>query len=174
MELVVYEFAARESQTDCSLELVYEDRLKSRNTVQLPGGETLHYILKSGTSLKDGDKLLAHDAHKAKKIIAIIAAPEKLIEARALKDLDFIRAVYHLGNRHVQTEIKHDENGWILLLQPDPVLEGMLRHLQCQVKEVFAPFQPEGGAYEGEHRHHHGHSHAHDTGSDAKIHSFSS
>ena len=132
-------------------------------------------VVERGGAMAEGlVELLAHDAHKAKKIIAIIAAPEKLIEARALKDLDFIRAVYHLGNRHVQTEIKHDENGWILLLQPDPVLEGMLRHLQCQVKEVFAPFQPEGGAYEGEHRHHHGHSHAHDTGSDAKIHSFSS
>jgi hypothetical protein len=39
------------------------------------------------------------------------------------------------------------------LIERDPVLEAMLRGLGLHVEHIDAPFDPEGGAYHGEHHH---------------------
>jgi urease accessory protein len=54
-----------------------------------------------------------------------------------------IRAAYHLGNRHVPVQLGEE----FLRFQPDHVLAEMLVGLGCDVSEVEAPFDPEGGAY---------------------------
>ncbi len=73
-----------------------------------------------------------------------------------------MRAAYHLGNRHVQIELKPDH----LKIEPDHVLADMLRAMHLIVNEVEEGFEPEGGAYAAgghghEHRHDHGHAHDH-------------
>ncbi len=61
--------------------------------------------------------------------------------------------MYHLANRHVPAQLAVDH----ALIERDPVLEAMLRGLGARVEHIDAPFDPEGGAYHGEH--HHGPSH---------------
>jgi urease accessory protein len=84
--------------------------------------------------------------------------------------LDLLRAAYHLGNRHVQLDVRADR----LLLEPDHVLVEMLRGNHLVVTEAQAAFEPEGGAYataghghahhahDHDHDHDHGHGHDHD------------
>jgi urease accessory protein len=68
-----------------------------------------------------------------------------------------IRAAYHLGNRHVQIELKPDH----LKIEPDHVLADMLRAMHLIVNTVTEPFEPEAGAYaSGGHAHGSSHDHA--------------
>ena len=81
---------------------------------------------------------------------------------RGRKPAELIRLAWHLGNRHLETEIGAK---W-LRIRRDHVIAAMLRGLGARVAEIEAPFQPEGGAYahgaaapdHGGHEHH-GHSH---------------
>jgi urease accessory protein len=129
-----------------TLVLTYEARRKSRQHLRLASGEELAYTLPPGTSLRHGDKLLAADGN-SRRVVEIVAAEESLLEVRANDALQFGRAAYHLGNRHVQVEISADAGGHYLRLQPDHVLGDMLRRQGCRVSAVKALFQPEGGAY---------------------------
>ena len=54
-----------------------------------------------------------------------------------------------------------------MLIRPDHVIAEMVRRLGGEVREVEAPFTPEGGAYargheHAHHDHHHDGAHAHD------------
>jgi urease accessory protein len=79
-----------------------------------------------------------------------------------------MRVAWHLGNRHLPTELSPKA----LRIRRDPVIEDMARGLGARVVPVEAPFNPEGGAYVkaepshahgSEHHHHHGgHEHGHD------------
>jgi urease accessory protein len=62
--------------------------------------------------------------------------------------LDFLRAAYHLGNRHIALEVTET----YLRLSPDSVLEDMVLQMGLTVTKEIQPFQPEAGAY-----HHHDH-----------------
>jgi urease accessory protein len=59
------------------------------------------------------------------------------------------QVAYHLGNRHVPVQVGE---GW-LRIAADHVLEQMLRGLGAIVMALEAPFEPEAGAYGGQHRH---------------------
>ena len=141
--------AAGESPASDRLVLPYDARRKSRQRVLLASGEELGYILPAGTVLRGGDRLLATDG----RIVEIEAAAEELLEARAGNVLQLLRAAYHLGNRHVPVQLGEE----CLRFQPDHVLAAMLVGLGCDVSEVEAPFDPEGGAYgAAAHAHTHG------------------
>jgi urease accessory protein len=72
--------------------------------------------------------------------------------ARTDDALLLARAAYHLGNRHVALQIGP---GWLRYLH-DRVLDGMVRELGLTVAGEQAPFEPEAGAYGGDH---HGRAH---------------
>jgi len=140
-----------------TLALPYEVRCRRRqHGLRLPSGEEFGYHLPPGARLRNGDKLVATDGVR-ERVVAIVAAREDLLEVRAGDALQLARAAYHLGNRHVALEVDSDDKGPFLRMQPDHVLEDMLLGLGCLVQSLTAPFQPEGGAYEG-----HGHSHVAD------------
>jgi urease accessory protein len=93
----------------------------------------------------------------------VIAAPQKILRVTACPQhgstFDLIRAAYHLGNRHVQIELKSDH----LKIEPDHVLADMLRAMHLIVTETSEGFEPEAGAYAaGGHHHSHSHDHDHD------------
>ena len=67
--------------------------------------------------------------------------------------LALMRAIYHLANRHVAAQIATDH----VLIERDPVLEHMLAGLGATVQHIEAPFDPEAGAYDGQHAHGHVH-----------------
>ncbi len=146
-------FAEREATADDRLVLPYDARRKSRQRVILASGEEMGYVFQAGTVLRDGDRLLTGNG----LVIAVEAAPEPLLEVHAGDTCQLIRAAYHLGNRHVPVQLGEQ----YLRFQPDHVLGEMLLGLGCEVSEVEAPFDPEGGAY-GAHAHGDAHAGAHD------------
>jgi urease accessory protein len=138
------------------LTLTFEMRSRSRYRAVLESGDAVGVVLPRGTLLRGGDRVRASDG----RVVEIVAAPEALIEARFAGAADVVRAAYHLGNRHVPVQLG---DGWIRL-QPDHVLEAMLRGLGAAVVNLAAPFEPEAGAY--------AHGHQHGYASEARIHGF--
>lgn len=135
------------------LSLPFGQRSKSRLRARLEDGRELALLLPRGTVLLGGDLLQCEDG----SLIGVQAAPEPVSTATASDPLRFLRACYHLGNRHVALEIGLDR----LCYLRDHVLDEMCRSLGLTVIHEFAPFQPEGGAYGGGHHGHGPHDHGH-------------
>ncbi len=149
-----------------TLELDWDVRQKSRFDATDSQGRALGVFLPRGTLVRGGDMLVAEDG----SMIAVKAAPQPVLVVRTCAQhgtpFDLLRAAYHLGNRHVQLELKPDH----LKIEPDHVLADMLRQMHLIVSAADEAFEPEGGAYAaGGHGHGHGahehHAHeAHDHG----------
>ncbi len=150
--------------------LDFDARHRRRIAMTAKGGTEFLLDLPEAVALKQGDGLLLEDG----RIIAVEAAPEALVEVTAKDGAHLLRLAWHLGNRHLPTELLGDR----LRIRRDHVIEDMLVQLGAYVVPVDAPFHPEGGAYghgrvhghddhEHEHAHdahdHHGHAH-HDHG----------
>jgi urease accessory protein len=147
-----------------TLELDWDSRQKSRLAATDSTGRDLGVFLPRGTVLRGGDVLVGEDG----TLIRVIAAPQPVLRitycAQHGGPFDLTRAAYHLGNRHVPIELKHDH----LKIEPDHVLADLLRAMHLDVVQVNEAFEPEGGAYTaGAHSHAHAHDdhvdeHAHD------------
>jgi urease accessory protein len=142
--------------------LDFDDRFRRRRRYVAESGFAFLLDLEEAVPLRDGDGLLL----EAGGVILVRAAPEPLVEVRAPTPSLLMRLAWHLGNRHLPTEIQADR----LLIRDDHVIVGMLRGLGAELQKVDAPFNPEGGAYgehnrqPGHHHHHHGdddHDHHH-------------
>lgn len=135
-----------------SLTLSFELRCKSRLRTRLDSGEEVGLFLERGLILRAGDKLQGGDG----RVVAVLAAPEAVIEARSDDPILLARAAYHLGNRHVPVQV----GSGFLRFGHDHVLGEMVRGLGLAVSDCVAPFEPESGAYGGHggHAHPHGHS----------------
>jgi len=138
-----------------SVELDWDVRQKSRFDATDSQGRTLGVFLPRGTAVRGGDVLVAEDG----SLIRVVAAPQPVLVVTHCTQhgtpFDLLRAAYHLGNRHVQLELKPDH----LKLEPDHVLADMLRQMHLIVNEASAAFEPEGGAYAAGGHAHHGHGH---------------
>jgi urease accessory protein len=150
--LLIEQRATADASASERLSLSFELRCKSRLRTKLDSGEEAGLFLERGAILRAGDKLLGKDG----RVVDVVAAPEKVIEARSNDPLLLARAAYHLGNRHVPVQVLPG----LLRFGSDHVLGEMLRGLGLEVRETEAPFEPESGAYgnHGGHAHPHGHS----------------
>jgi urease accessory protein len=148
--IVIEKFADQKAIAKEKLELPFETRCKSRLRTQLASGEECGLFLERGTVLRGGDKLAANDG----RVVEVIAAPEKLMEAMSGDPLLIAKAAYHLGNRHVAVHLKPGK----LRFTADHVLGEMVRGLGLKVNEIEVPFEPESGAYGHAGPHGHGHS----------------
>jgi len=128
-----------------TLALIAEDRTRSRHRFMTVEGEEINLQLPRGTVLREGDILADEHSHA---IAIVIAKPEPVLTVTAKHPLEFLRAAYHLGNRHISLEITET----YLRLLPDSVLEDMVLQMGLTVTHENQPFQPESGAY-----HHHDH-----------------
>ena len=141
-----------------TLELDWDVRQKSRFDAQDSLGRRLGVFLPRGTLVRGGDVLVAEDG----AMVRVLAAPQPVLRITACgthgTPFDLVRAAYHLGNRHVAIELKHDH----LKIEADHVLADMLRAMHLTVEEAVEAFEPEGGAYSaGGHGHSHAESNAH-------------
>jgi urease accessory protein len=138
--------------------LDWDVRQKSRFEATDSSGRTLGVFLPRGTVVRGGDVLVAEDG----SLVRVEAAPQPVMVIRHCtrhgSPFDLVRAAYHLGNRHVQIELRPDH----LKIEPDHVLAEMLGRMHLIVTNEDAPFEPEGGAYAGGHGHGHGHDHGHE------------
>ncbi|WP_157263751.1 urease accessory protein UreE [Azohydromonas aeria] len=140
-----------------TLELDWDTRQKSRFEATDSQGRSLGVFLPRGSVVRGGDVLVAEDG----SLVLVQAAPQPVLEVRAIEPFALLRAAYHLGNRHVQLELQPDH----LKLEPDHVLAQMLRQMGLQVAEAQAAFEPESGAYAaGGHGHGHDHEQAQESG----------
>lgn len=116
--------------------LRHDERLLRRRRLVTAEGEGFLVDLPATAGLDQGDALVLEDG----RLIEVVAAEEPLLEVRGP---DLPRLAWHLGNRHAPCRIESER----LLMQRDHVLADMLRQLGAELREVTAPFIPEGGAY---------------------------
>jgi urease accessory protein len=102
--------------------------------------------------LRGGDALVLEDG----RLIEVVAAPEPLAEIRCTDPQHLVRVAWHLGNRHLPTQIMAKG----LRIRRDHVIEAMVKGLGARVIEIEAPFDPEGGAYAAAGHDHAAHDHA--------------
>lgn len=119
--------------------LAYDDRHRRRLKLETDSGTPFLLDFEKPVILATGDILQCDDG----LLIRVEAAPETLVEIRAPKGDDLIRLAWHLGNRHLPTELLPGA----LRIRRDHVIEDMLLRLGADIKPVTAPFNPEGGAY---------------------------
>ncbi len=145
--------------------LDFDDRHRRR--MSMTGTRGLEFLLdlENAVALHGGDALVLEDG----RLIEVVAAPEPLLEIRGQDPHHLVRVAWHLGNRHLPTQIMAKG----LRIRRDHVIEAMVKGLGARVIEIEAPFDPEGGAYAGgghahaaeggshDHAAHHGSSHDH-------------
>ncbi len=136
-----------------SVSLTYDGRFVRRKLLTSTGGTRFLVDLAHTTSLDHGDALVLEDGG----LVKVTAADEDLLEVTGD---DLLRFAWHVGNRHTPCQIEPQR----LVIQRDHVIRDMLRLLGAQVREIVAPFLPEGGAYGygRTHGHDHNASHSHD------------
>jgi urease accessory protein len=121
--------------------LDFDDRHRRR--MAMTGTRGLEFLLdlENAVALRGGDALVLEDG----RLVEVVAAPEPLLEIRGSDPAHLVRLAWHLGNRHLPTQIT--KKG--LRIRRDHVIEAMVRGLGARVIEIEAPFDPEGGAYAG-------------------------
>lgn len=129
--------------------LDFDDRHRRRMAMTGTRGLAFLLDLENAVALRGGDALVLEDG----RLIEVVAAPEALLEIRGSDPHHLIRVAWHLGNRHLPTQIMPKA----LRIRRDHVIEAMVKGLGARVIEIEAPFDPESGAYAGG-----GHGHAHD------------
>jgi len=127
--------------------LDFDDRHRRRLAMTGTRGLAFLLDLENAVVLRGGDALILDDG----RLIEVVAAPEPLAEIRCNDPQHLVRVAWHLGNRHLPTQIMAKG----LRIRRDHVIEAMVRGLGASVIEIEAPFDPEGGAYAGG-----GHGHA--------------
>ena len=145
-----------ESPAD-TIVLDFDDRHRRR--MAMTGTRGLEFLLdlENAVALRGGDALVLDDG----RLIEVVAAPEPLVEIRVADPHHLVRVAWHLGNRHLPTQIV----GKGLRIRRDHVIEAMVKGLGARVIEIEAPFDPEGGAYAGG-----GHGHGADAGHEHHAH----
>ena len=141
--------------------LDFDDRHRRR--LAMIGTRGLEFLLdlENAVALRGGDALLLEDG----RLVEVVAAPEPLLEIRGHDPQHLVRIAWHLGNRHLPTQIM----GRGLRIRRDHVIAAMVKGLGARVIEIEAPFDPEGGAYAGD-----GHAHAAHQTHDHAAHSHAS
>ena len=144
--------------------LDYDDRHRRRIAMKGVRGFEFLLDLEEAVMLRSGDALALEDG----RVVEVLSAPEPLAEIKVADLKQLARVAWHLGNRHLATQIL----GTKLRIRRDHVIEDMARGLGADVSVIEAPFDPEGGAYaqnvathahdNHDHAHdHHGHDHGH-------------
>jgi urease accessory protein len=129
-----------------SVTLAFDDRNRRRIRLTTDHGEPVLLDLAKAQPLAEGDGLRFEDGGW----LVVHAADEDVLEIEAADGHHLARLAWHLGNRHLPTEILPGR----LRIRYDHVIEDMLGKLGARLDRRRAPFQPEGGAYEGHHHHH--------------------
>ena len=138
--------------------LDYDRRTRRRIALTGAGGLAFLLDLARAPVLRAGDGIRLEDG----RIVAVEAAPEHLLEITCADAPQLARVAWHLGNRHLATEIGERA----IHIRDDHVIADMVRGLGARARLVQRAFNPEGGAYghgavQG-HGHGHDHHHHHD------------
>jgi len=125
----------------------FDRRHRRRIVLTTAAGGELLVDLPQAVRLRHGDGLLLDGGG----IVQVLARPEALLDIHAHDAAGLVRIAWHLGNRHLPVQLL----GSRIRIRSDHVIADMVRALGGHVREIEAPFDPEGGAYAGGHGHHH-------------------
>lgn len=147
------------------LRLDHDLRSRRRMVFITGEGDSVLLDMPRPVRMRDGDGLTLDDG----SVLRVEAAPEALIEIHAHDLHTLVRIAWHLGNRHLPTQLMAMENPPRLRIRHDHVIAEMATGLGGRCEPMLAPFDPEGGAYAegadaggvGSHSHHHDHHHDH-------------
>ena len=129
-----------------SITLDFEHRHRRRFRLVTDQGDEILLDLPAAVAMADRDGVQLDDG----TWFVVRAAPEPVIEVTHADPGQLVRFAWHLGNRHLPTEIRSEA----LRLRPDHVIEDMLRGFGATIVNRLAAFQPEGGAYGHHHADH--------------------
>jgi urease accessory protein len=143
-----------------TVRLDHDLRTRRRIVFTTAQGASILLDMPRTVRLRDGDGLALDDG----SLVRVEAAPEALIEIHAHDLPALVRIAWHLGNRHLPTQLLGDR----LRIRHDHVIADMVAGLGGHCRAIMAPFDPEGGAYaedagaaSGGHDHHHAQDHGH-------------
>ncbi len=119
------------------------DRRHRRRLVLSAGRLQVLLDLAETAHLRDGDGLMLDGGG----VVQVAALPEPLLEITADSLAALVRIAWHLGNRHLPTQLRDGA----LRIRADHVIAEMVRGLGGTVTAIAAPFDPEGGAYGHDH-----------------------
>ena len=142
--LKLTEFTANDVKPDDVLTLAYEARQKNRQPAKTNGGVVVGLFLPRGQKLRSGLVLTGTQGFR----VRVEAALEEVSVVYCADPLQFAKACYHIGNRHVALQIMPGELRYLA----DHVLDQMVLGLGLTVEHKQLAFEPEAGAYHG-----HGH-----------------
>lgn len=125
----------------------FDRRHRRRIVLQTAAGQDVLLDLPQAVRLRHGDGLQLDDG----RIVLVQARPEPLLDIHAHDPASLVRIAWHLGNRHLPVQLL----GAHLRIRRDHVIADMVRNLGGHVRDIDAPFDPEGGAYAGGHHLHH-------------------
>lgn len=134
--------------------LDYDDRHRRRLAMKGLNGVSFVLDLPAAVALRGGDALVLEDG----RLVQVEAALEPLLEICCADPKHLVRVAWHLGNRHLPTQVLHGS----LRIRRDHVMAELAAQLGAVVTEIEAPFDPEGGAYATATYHHHPDGHHHD------------
>src|SRR5262245_39296791 len=126
-----------------SITLDFDHRHRRRIRLVSDQGDEVLLDLPTAIAMADRDGLQLDDG----TWFIVRAAAEPLVHVAHPEARQLVRLAWHLGNRHVPTEIRRDA----LRIRPDHVIEDMLRGFGATLVRRQAAFQPEVGAYSKHH-----------------------
>lgn len=123
-----------------TLLLTHDERRAPRGSVSGLRGTAIEFALPAATRLNHDDRVMLDDG----SVVEIVARPEPLLEVRANDLAMLARAAWLLGDHHIPVEI----HGRYLRVSRTESVSALLGTLDVTAREIDAPFEPEGGAYE--------------------------
>ena len=110
--------------------LDFDDRHRRR--MAMTGTRGLEFLLdlENAVALRGGDALVLDDD----RLIEVVAAPEPLVEIRGVDPHHLVRVAWHLGNRHLPTQLMARS----LRIRRDHVIEAMVKGLGARVIEIIS------------------------------------
>lgn len=161
LRITTIERAGETGTYDDRVRLGHDQRSRRRMVFRTEGGVSILLDTLRPAALRDGDALRLEDG----SCVRVEAIAEALHEIGASSTAELVRIAWHLGNRHLPTQLVPAPDGGTLRIRHDHVIADMVLGLGGTVEAILAPFDPEGGAYAlGGHNHDHGDGHGHSHG----------
>ena len=130
--------------TALRLALMHDERRVRRRLLSLPDGTGVLIDFPNPITLEPGSKLDLEDGRR----LGIEAKAEAIYSVEARDPRHLMQLCWHLGNRHLKTEIEMTRGTpRRLKILRDPVIRDMLLGLGARVTEATEAFLPEEGAY---------------------------
>src|SRR5438270_4096306 len=107
-----------------TLTLDFDGRHRRRIRLTTDQGEDVLLDLPKAVALADGDALQLEDG----RLLKVVAAAEAVVEVRHKEANQLMRLAWHLGNRHLPTEIRDQ----VLRIRPDHVIEEMIHRFGAE------------------------------------------